>query len=69
MPELPDVESFRKYFNRTSLHKKIEKVNVNAKRMLKGISSTYLQKNRKNDKFKNREVEPRSDCKDLSYDE
>ena len=51
MPELPDVENFRKYFNRTSLHKKIQKVDVNAKKMLKGVSSRSLQMNLKNDSF------------------
>ena len=52
MPELPDVETFRRYFNRTSLHKKIEKVDVGTKKMLKGTSSSSLQRNLKNLKFK-----------------
>ena len=51
MPELPDVENFRRYFNRTSLHKQIEKVDVGAKRMLKGVSLRTLQMNLLNEKF------------------
>ena len=52
MPELPDVETFRRYFNRTSLHKKIERIDIGTKEMLKGISSLSLQQNLKNLKFK-----------------
>jgi formamidopyrimidine-DNA glycosylase len=38
MPELPDVEVYRKYLDATSLHKGIEKVAVLDGYMLKGIS-------------------------------
>ena len=51
MPELPDVETFRRYFNRTTLHKKIEHIDINSKKMLKGVSSRSLQMNLKDDKF------------------
>ncbi len=51
MPELPEVETFRRYFNRTSLNKKIEKVDVQSKRMLQDISSRSLQVQLKKVKF------------------
>lgn len=38
MPELPDVEVFRQYAVATSLHQKIEKVDVNSPRIIEGIS-------------------------------
>ena len=34
MPELPEVESFKKYIDKTSLHQKIEMVNVFARNVL-----------------------------------
>jgi formamidopyrimidine-DNA glycosylase len=43
MPELPDVEVFRKYFNSTSLHQEIREVKVLNRRMLKGISAPKLK--------------------------
>lgn len=52
MPELPEVESFRNYFNRTSLNKKIERVEVTSGKMLKDVSSRTLQMQLKNDKFR-----------------
>lgn len=39
MPELPDVEVYRKYLEATSLHKTIEEVAVLNSYMLKGISA------------------------------
>jgi formamidopyrimidine-DNA glycosylase len=37
MPELPDVEVLKRYLDSTSLHKKIEKVNLKETQMLDGI--------------------------------
>jgi len=53
MPELPEVEIFRRYFNRTALNKKIIKVDVTAEKMLQEISRRSLHKNLKNSEFKN----------------
>jgi len=39
MPELPDVETFRRYLDATSLHKKIEKVEVKDSSVLKEVST------------------------------
>jgi formamidopyrimidine-DNA glycosylase len=44
MPELPDVEVFRRYLNATSLHQTIERVRVQDKRLLEGISTARLSK-------------------------
>lgn len=44
MPELPDVETFRRYLNRTALHKKISDVEISRARILKGISQKKLKK-------------------------
>ncbi|MBD3233348.1 MAG: Fpg/Nei family DNA glycosylase [candidate division Zixibacteria bacterium] len=52
MPELPDVETFKRYFNATSLHKKIEKVMVEDDDILEGISQRGLKL-----KLKNRKLE------------
>jgi len=38
MPELPDVETFKRYVDRTALHKKIRAVTVSNAQSLKGIS-------------------------------
>jgi formamidopyrimidine-DNA glycosylase len=43
MPELPDVEVFRKYLNATSLHQKIREVKFHDRGMLKGISGPKLK--------------------------
>jgi formamidopyrimidine-DNA glycosylase len=43
MPELPDVEVYRRYLDATSLHQKIRSATVIDSRMLKGISSRELQ--------------------------
>jgi formamidopyrimidine-DNA glycosylase len=43
MPELPDVEIFRRYFNSTALHQKIDSVKVSRTRILKDISPRRLQ--------------------------
>ena len=38
MPELPDVETWKRYVDATSLHRRIRRVEVDAPRMLKGVS-------------------------------
>jgi len=43
MPELPDVEVFRRYVNSTSLHQKIESVEVHSGKILGGVSARKLQ--------------------------
>jgi len=42
MPELPDVESFERYLDATSLHQRIAHVNVLSAYVLKGISAREL---------------------------
>jgi formamidopyrimidine-DNA glycosylase len=44
MPELPDVEVFKRYLDATSLHKKIEKVRMHDTRVLRDITGRMLQK-------------------------
>jgi formamidopyrimidine-DNA glycosylase len=43
MPELPDVEVFRRYVNSTSLHQNIESVEVRNGKILGGVSARKLQ--------------------------
>ncbi len=52
MPELPDVSVFRDYFDKTTLKKKIERVEVFEKRILKGTSEKELNKALKGKFFK-----------------
>ncbi|MGE5812329.1 MAG: bifunctional DNA-formamidopyrimidine glycosylase/DNA-(apurinic or apyrimidinic site) lyase [Ignavibacteria bacterium] len=52
MPELPDVEVFRRYFNKTSLNKEIIKAEASKSRVIKGISPQTLQAKLKGDSFK-----------------
>ncbi len=47
MPELPDVEVFKRYLDSTSLHQKIKDVHVTKKRVLKGVSAPKLKKHLK----------------------
>jgi formamidopyrimidine-DNA glycosylase len=42
MPELPDVEIFKRYFDATSLHQRIDDVNVRNAYILKGTSAREL---------------------------
>src|SRR5438874_7519586 len=42
MPELPDVETFRRYLNATSLHQRIIGVDVRSGYILKGVSAREL---------------------------
>ena len=44
MPELPDVETYRRYLNATALHKAIEAAEVRAERVLKGVTSSRLER-------------------------
>jgi formamidopyrimidine-DNA glycosylase len=43
MPELPDVERFKQYFNATSLHKTITEVEVHHRRVLENVSAGFLR--------------------------
>ena len=43
MPELPDVAIFKRYIDSTSLNHRIKKVEVDAPRMLKGVSARTLR--------------------------
>lgn len=38
MPELPDVETFKRYFDATSLHKRVEHVHLHDELLLDGVS-------------------------------
>lgn len=42
MPELPDVENFRRYLNATALHKTIAGVTVGSTKILRGISARAI---------------------------
>jgi formamidopyrimidine-DNA glycosylase len=44
MPELPDVEIYRRYLNATSLHQEITKVEIRTEKILEGISSAKLKR-------------------------
>ena len=44
MPELPDVENYRRYLNATALHKRIQNVEVSSTKILRGISSLGLKR-------------------------
>ncbi len=45
MPELPDVESFTRYFERTSLNQEIEDVTAQTKSLVKGTSFKKFREN------------------------
>lgn len=51
MPELPDVEVFKRYLDSTSLHQDIQKVEVENTRILKNISARQLQTRLKGRRF------------------
>ncbi len=51
MPELPDVEVFRKYLDSTALHQTVESVEVRAPDILDGVSSKQLQSKTKEHQF------------------
>lgn len=42
MPELPDVENYRRYLNATSLHRTIEGVKIGSTKILRRISEPHL---------------------------
>jgi formamidopyrimidine-DNA glycosylase len=51
MPELPEVEMFRRYFGRTSLQQKIKEVRLYSPEMLRGISPKKLRDELKGHEF------------------
>lgn len=51
MPELPEVETFRKYIDSTSLHKKIDSAEVKNTRILGKVSSASFKRNLKGAKL------------------
>mgnify|MGYP006299426171 FL=1 len=51
MPELPDVETFRRYLNSTALHQDIVGVEVLDERILDGVSPARLQRALKGSAF------------------
>src|SRR5215207_4390014 len=51
MPELPDVEVFKRYVNSTSLHQKIESVKVRNTKILGDVSARELQSTLKGRRF------------------
>jgi len=51
MPELPDVEVFRRYMNATSLHQKIAGIEVHQERVLQEITPSGLGRKLKGRKF------------------
>lgn len=52
MPELPDVEVFKKYFEKTSLNKEIIGVDISDKKTLKDVEPDYFKKKVIGNKFK-----------------
>lgn len=51
MPELPDVEEFKRYMDSTALHKTIKKASVTDEQVLENTSAHKLEKGLKNNKF------------------
>src|SRR5947207_12868884 len=51
MPELPDVETFKRYLDATSLHQRIIRVDVRSAYVLKGISARELARRLKGRRF------------------
>jgi formamidopyrimidine-DNA glycosylase len=51
MPELPDVETFKRYLNATSLHQRIANVDVRGAYVLKGVSARELERRLKRRRF------------------
>jgi formamidopyrimidine-DNA glycosylase len=51
MPELPDVETFKRYLNATSLHQRISSVDVRSTYVLKGVSAHELARRLKGRSF------------------
>lgn len=53
MPELPEVETFKRYLDRTSLHQRITAVEVRDGYVLKGVSARELARRIKGRRFEN----------------
>ena len=51
MPELPDVETWRRYVDATSLHHRIGRIDIDAPRMLQGVSRQTLRARLQGDAF------------------
>jgi formamidopyrimidine-DNA glycosylase len=51
MPELPDVETFRRYFNSTSLRQQIRKARVLETRLLENVSRKTLERELEHGEF------------------
>ena len=51
MPELPDVETFKQYFDATSLHQRIDDVDVRDAYILKDVSARELARGLKGHRF------------------
>jgi formamidopyrimidine-DNA glycosylase len=51
MPELPDVETFKRYFDATSLRQRIDDVDVRSAYVLKGVSARELVRRLKGRRF------------------
>ncbi len=53
MPELPEIEYFKKYFNRTSLKQKIKNVKSSTRSLIKKTSFKHFKEYLKNNSFEN----------------
>lgn len=51
MPELPDVETFKRYVDATSLHQQVQRVRVLAPDLLKGVTAQALGQHLKGRQF------------------
>src|SRR5438876_1571795 len=51
MPELPDVQGFKRYLDATSLHQRITGVDVQSAYVLKGVSARELVRGLKGRRF------------------
>lgn len=51
MPELPDVETMRRYFDATALHQRIDAVDVNSEPILEDVTARRLEKELEGDEF------------------
>ena len=52
MPELPDIEIFKRYLDATCLHQAIEAVDLKNSSMLKGVSGKRLTQRLRKNQFK-----------------
>src|SRR6478735_4650893 len=51
MPELPEVQNFKRYLDATSLHQRIANVDVRSAYLLKGVSARELERRLKRRRF------------------